>query len=244
MTPTQVSGWTSRVLDRGVLGAPPRESWKLKAYEQYRSKLCASDYPCFFGQTGELRGEMIYTFVPHGPLRDLAISMQQFVRLLRTPAHSRTSLVAFFEPEQGLTTHSQFVDRFWQILQSLHESDAHPATVRRPDHPLWEFSFEGSEMFAVGASPTYRQRRSRNLGPGIVIIFQPRILFIDSSSGAPIAREVRQRIHSRMLAYDHMPVHPDIGFYGEPANREWKQYVLPDDNSPESGLCPFRVRNP
>ena len=45
-----------------------------------------------------------------------------------------------------------------------------------------------------------------------------------------------------MLAYDGMPVHPDIGFYGDAANREWKQYALPDDNEPERGTCPFHVQ--
>ena len=42
---------------------------------------------------------------------------------------------------------------------------------------------------------------------------------------------VRQRIHKRMLAYDGMTVHPDIGFYGNISNREWKQYALPDDDA-------------
>jgi uncharacterized protein len=66
--------------------------------------------------------------------------------------------------------------------------------------------------------------------------------FIDPATSEPIAREVRQRIHKRVLTYDGMPVHPDIGFYGQTANREWKQYALPDDNSPERGLCPFHTR--
>jgi hypothetical protein len=45
-----------------------------------------------------------------------------------------------------------------------------------------------------------------------------------------------------MLAYDGMPVHPDIGFYGDSINREWKQYALPDDNASEKGACPFHPR--
>ena len=242
MISTEAAEWTSRALDRGVLGAQPREGWKLKAYEQYKAKLCAADYPCFFGQTGELRGEMMYVFVAKDGLQEMATSMRRFVSLLATPEYARCSLVAFFEPDPSLTEHSVFVDRFWQTLQFLHEHDSQPGTGRTPDHPLWEFSFEGCEMFVVGTSPTYRQRRSRNLGPGIVLIFQPRILFIDPATSEPIAAEVRQRIHKRMLAYDGMPVHPDIGFYGQPANREWRQYALPDDNSPEHGRCPFHTR--
>ena len=152
------------------------------------------------------------------------------------------SLAAFFEPDPSITDHMSFVTRFWQVLQLLHEHDRHPATDRTPDDPLWEFAFEGCEMFVVGASPTYQRRRSRNLGPGMVLIFQPRSLFIDPATSQPIAAPVRQRIHKRMLAYDGMTVHPDIGLYGDHGNREWKQYALPDDNEPETSACPFHTR--
>jgi FPC/CPF motif-containing protein YcgG len=185
----------------------------------------------------------MYTFVAQNALTEMAANMRQFVHLLATPKYARCSLAAFFEPNPALTNHTAFLNRFWQTLQFLHENDTQRATTRTPDHPLWEFSFEGCEMFVVGTSPTYRQRRSRNLGSGIVLIFQPRILFIDPATSAPIAAEVRHRIHKRMLAYDDMPVHPDIGFYGQPTNHEWKQYALPDDNAPEQGRCPFHTRS-
>lgn len=231
--------WTDRVLDEGRQGTAPCEGWELDAYEQYRGRLHAPDYPCFFGQGGEVRGEMLYTFVAEGRLEELVTNMRQFVSLIGTPRYERSSLVAFFEPNLAIADHASFVTRFWQILQFLHENDAEPASDRTPDHLLWEFSFEGCEMFVVGASPTYRLRRSRNLGPGIVLVFQPRSLFIDPATLRPIAASVRHRIHERMLAYDGMPVHPDIGFYGDSINREWKQYALPDDNEPETGTCPF-----
>lgn len=243
MKNAEVSTWTSRVLDRGVFGKEPQEGWKLSAYEQYRTRLCAQEFPCFFGQTGELRGEMMYTFVSKDALDEMVESMRKFVSLLATLEYKRSSLVAFFEPEQNLREHSAFVDHFWNILQYLHDHDSQPAVTRVPDDPLWEFSFERCEMFVVGTSPTYRQRRSRNLGDGIVLIFQPRILFIDPVTSEPIAASVRHQIHRRMLEYDGMTVHPDIGFYGQPANREWKQYALPDDNSPEHGRCPFHPRH-
>jgi FPC/CPF motif-containing protein YcgG len=55
---------------------------------------------------------------------------------------------------------------------------------------------------------------------------------------------IRQRIHKRMLAYDGMAVHPDIGFYGNVGNREWKQSALPDDNEAEAGACPLQNQPP
>jgi FPC/CPF motif-containing protein YcgG len=76
----------------------------------------------------------------------------------------------------------------------------------------------------------------------MVLVFQPRFLFIDPATSQPVAAPVRQRIHKRMLVYDGMPLHPDIGFYGDFTNREWKQYALPDDNEPARGTCPFHMR--
>ena len=237
-----VQSWTGRVLDQGRLGIPVEETWKLEAYEQYKASLRAPDYPCFFGQSGEARGEMLYTFVAPGGLHELVTNMREFVSLTGDPPHERSSLAAFFQPDPSITDHSSFVARFWGVLQFLHDHDRDPATDRTPEHPLWEFAFEGCEMFVVGASPTYKQRRSRNLGPGVVLVFQHRFLFIDPATSQPIAASVRQRIHKRMLAYDGMTVHPDIGFYGNAGNREWKQYALPDDNEPEAGACPFHAR--
>jgi FPC/CPF motif-containing protein YcgG len=209
---TEPAHWTSRVLSQGMLGISSKEGWKLQAYEQYRAKVSAPDYPCFFGQSGEARGEMLYTFIPQNSLSEMLTGMQQFTSLISSPEHMRCSLVAFFQPDPSIITHASFVNRFWQVLQYLH-----------------------------GTSPTYRLRRSRNLGLGIGLIFQPRSLFIDPTTLQPIAAHVRKSIHKRMLAYDGMPVHPDIGFYGDLSNREWKQYALPDDNEPETGGCPFRT---
>jgi uncharacterized protein len=236
--------WTTRILHYGHLGPAVEDKWKLDAYEQYRAKLRNPEYPCFFGQSAEARGEMLYSFIAWSDLRAFVTNMQQFVTLIGTPAHERASLAAFFEPDPAITDHVAFVDRFWQVLQFLHDHDRIPCTEKAPEHPLWEFGFEGCEMFVVGASPTYQRRRSRNLGPGMVLVFQPRHLFIDPATSEPIAGDVRKRIHKRMLAYDEMIVHPDIGFYGNPGNREWKQYALPDDNQPETGICPFHTRSP
>lgn len=237
-----LAGWRSRVLEEGKLGTTTLDRWKLDAYAQYKAKLSAPEYPCFFGQSGEARGEMLYAFVVGFRLDDLVTNMGQFVSLIGKPGYERCSLVAFFEPDAAVTDHASFVVRFWHVLQFLHEHDSHQVIGRASDDPLWEFSFERTEMFVVGASPTYRRRRSRNLGNGMVLVFQPRVLFIDPATSQPIATEVRQRIHKRMLTYDGMPVHPDIGFYGHSGNCEWKQYALPDDNEAEKGTCPFHTR--
>jgi uncharacterized protein len=62
--------WMGRVLDQGRLGSPVKGNWELEAYEQYRARLGAPEYPCFFGQSGEARGEMLYTFIAESNLHE------------------------------------------------------------------------------------------------------------------------------------------------------------------------------
>ena len=216
--------WTGRVLDQGRLGITVNDRWKLEAYEQYKARLRAPEYPCFFGQGGEARGEMLYTFVAKSGLNEFVTNMQQFVSLIGAPPHERSSLVAFFEPDPSITDHGSFVARFWHVLQFLHEHDRNPATERTPDHPLWEFAFEGCEMFVVGASPTYQRRRSRNLGPCVVLVcdaqqravFEAYVVLVtrdrscrgQSVVGAAAARQTRARAQDPAVlgALDQAPV--------------------------------------
>ena len=64
-------------------------------------------------------------------------------------------------------------------------------------------------------------------------------MFVDIATAEPISPAVRDRIRRRAAAWDGLPPHPDLGFYGDPGNLEWKQYCLPDDNMPATGTCPF-----
>lgn len=228
------------MLNAGVRRIDDLPAWWTQAYDRYRATLDRPDYPCFFGQTAERRGEMFYAFCDRAREPDaMRETMMRFAALGREPAYARHSLAMFFEPDASVCSHDAFVARFWQTLAHIHRADHAPMDPAHPDDPLWEFSFDGRKMFVVGTSPTYRQRRSRVVADGMVLLFQPRVLFTDAATGEPIGIDVRRRIHQRMLAYDGMPVHPDIGFYGDPRNREWKQYVLPDDNAPVDGQCPF-----
>ncbi|CAN7653797.1 YqcI/YcgG family protein [Caballeronia sp. LjRoot31] len=233
--------WTARILNIEASNSGALPAWWRDAYHSYRKTLEQPDYPCFFGQAAERRGEMFYAFDGERPEIARA-TMQRFVELGHDAALTRHSLAMFCAPDPALTSHTEFLRRFWTLLLQLHEADGVPMRPTDPDDPLWEFSFGGRKMFVVGTAPTYHQRRSRVVGSGIVLLFQPRELFTDLTTGKPIGAEVRRQIHARMLEYDAMPVHPDIGFYGDPRNREWKQYCLPDDNAPVTGRCPFASR--
>jgi FPC/CPF motif-containing protein YcgG len=75
---------------------------------------------------------MLYTFTSGINLQEMATNMEQFVALIGTPHHERSSLVAFFQPDPSIMDHMSFVTQFWQVLQFLHEHDRNPATNRTP----------------------------------------------------------------------------------------------------------------
>lgn len=53
-------------------------------------------------------------------------------------------------------------------------------------------------------------------------------------------RNARRIIRQKLAAYDAIPMYPELGHYGDPANREWKQYFVPEANQPVTAVCPFR----
>ena len=62
MTTATIPDWTARILVLGKLGTSHLSGWMIEAYEQYRAKVPTPEYPCFFGQAAEARGEMLYCF--------------------------------------------------------------------------------------------------------------------------------------------------------------------------------------
>ncbi len=189
---------------------------------------------------------MFYTFVPRGATQSLIESMVTFAALAKVPPYDRNNLAMFFEPDATPLSHEEYRGIFWRVLQLLHDADTHAEAdhQRDPSDPSWEFCFQGVEMFVVCACPSFSQRRSRNLGPGMVLLFQPRSVFVDKITNKVIGLRARQQVRKRLLTWDAVEAHPDLGFFGDPGNLEWKQYFLPDDNQPNAGGCPFSRRQP
>ena len=96
-------------------------------------------------------------------------------------------------------------------------------------------------MFVFAAAPSYAHRTSRNVGPGLVLLFQPRNVFDGIEGGTPRGMAARQIIRSRLNRWDTVPVHPDLGDYGDPSNSEWRQYFIPDGHRRLAEKCPLQI---
>lgn len=237
--------WRSRVIAGCRTGATASiPEWLAASYSTLRAQVLDPAYPCFFGTIAERRGEMFYSFVNGKDTRELPATMQTFATLSAQPQYRRNNLAVFFEPDVQPLSHSAYRELFWRILQQLHDVDPDAQADEQPDpmEEAWEFSYAGVQMFVVCACPSFRARRSRNLGPGMVLLFQPRSVFVDTITNKVIGREARNEVRKRLDAWDEIPAHPDLGFFGDPGNLEWKQYFLEDANVPAGDRCPFLKR--
>ncbi|WP_408439591.1 YqcI/YcgG family protein [Paraburkholderia caffeinilytica] len=237
--------WKSRIIAGRATGAaaqPP--AWLDASYETLRTHVMDPAYPCFFGTMAEKRGEMFYSYVNGKDIGDLAATMETFAELVSLPQYRKNNIAVFFEPDAEPLTHDAYHALFWRILQHLHDVDPDPHADAQPEPSSedWEFSFAGVETFVVCACPSFRARHSRNLGPGMVLLFQPRSVFVDTITNKVIGREARNQVRKRLETWDEISAHPDLGFFGDPGNLEWKQYFLDDANVRADDRCPFLKR--
>lgn len=238
----KVNDWRRRIINGFSVGDDHPPPWLANAYPTFRKNILDDDYPCYFGSRAERNDALYYSYVGGSRLDHLPTTLQTFLGVCSNISRDKNNLVVFFEPEDGTATHSRHRAVFWDTLRYLREHDPTPSADSYrsdPSDSLWEFPFAGSLFFVVGISPSYRSHRSRNLGPCMIMVFQPREVFSDGGTGNGISAEAREVIRKRVELYDGVRAHPDLNSYGHPENLEWTQYFLSDDNSRERGRCPL-----
>ncbi|WP_103349444.1 amino acid adenylation domain-containing protein [Amycolatopsis sp. CA-128772] len=223
-------------------------AWLVRAAEVFRTDVGHAEYPCHFGRNALHLGELFGTWVGEdGDLAAMRDDLVAFLDATRPFAHRRMALAAFFAPEPG-AGHAEHGRRFWTVLRRLCDTDDRPwpdEIPTAPEHSRWEFSFHGVPMFVFAAAPTHVARRSRNLGAGLVMLFQPRNVFAGIEGGSPAGMVARRRIRERLAAWDTIEPHPFMGSYGDASNFEWKQYYISDaDGGAMYETCPLNEAVP
>ena len=186
---------------------------------------------------------LFYSHVTNGDIAHLPTTIETFLGLCSHLSRDKNNLIVFFEPLSSPLTHAEYRAVFWNTLLYLQHNDPKPPTgTANVDYsdPLWEFPFSANRLFVLGVSPSYKQRQSRNLGPGLIMVFQPRQIFQDHITGNQIGAEARTYIRQRLERWDGVPPHPDLNVYGQSRNREWAQYFIADEQVSEAGCCPLR----
>jgi FPC/CPF motif-containing protein YcgG len=223
--------------------------WWHEAYDDLSRILTSSTqaFPCLYATRAHRNNALRFVFL-NGSETDTAIAafgkaLSEYVKICHSLA-PYTAFLALFGPDHEEMTLKEHHAEFWRALQRLHELDTHPWPEQIPTdpvEPLWEFCFNGEPMFVLGSGPAHVARRSR-YNSVRTISFQPRFMFDELISTPVLLARARRIIRERVLEIDGFPVHPMIQMYHEDGNREWRQYVVPEDNSPIEGSCPFHAR--
>lgn len=211
----------------------------------------AEPFPCVFAVAAANSGGLRFGFVDDlYDERTWSVLPEILASYLATyqSISRNTSLVVFFGSGDG--TAGQRTDdvlgyerRFWSLLRYLHDADGEPWPSDIPtdtEDPAWEFSFQGSPIFVVCNTPAHRRLRSRS-NPVFTITFQPRWVFEGLAPTTPRGAAARKVIRERLRRMDEVDSTPLLGSYGDPANREWKQYFLRDDAT-VAEKCPFAAK--
>ena len=100
---------------------------------------------------------------------------------------------------------------------------------QNPAHHKWEFCFDEEPYFVFCATPAHTLRKSRHF-PFLLLAFQPRWVFEEINNSTAFGHKMKKLIRKRLIEYDAIPCHPDLKWYGQEDNHEWKQYFLSDDD--------------
>jgi FPC/CPF motif-containing protein YcgG len=229
-----------RVAEVEAADLPP---WAAAAYAEIRDKVLDEAFPCTFGTVAQRRGEILYAFIEPASLRAALVAYTDFLRPLAPVVASLTPLAVVMPPLTGFSEREYF-EYGWSLLQRLHDDDPHPWPARiprEPDDPKWSYCFGGLPLFVNFKTPVHVNRRSRRTARSFMLLFQSRDGFDVVAGDSPQGRRARDLIRRKLAAYDAVSVFPELAHYATAANREWRQYFVPEDNAPLAGECPFHV---
>ncbi|WP_239422026.1 YqcI/YcgG family protein [Bacillus sp. CGMCC 1.16541] len=222
--------------------------WGKTVFESFKRDLVSESapFPCVLGVEGFKHNLLRFGFCtsPYDKkeIKQCAQALTQYLQEFRSLGRY-TSFVMFFEPTETKPM-EDYEKMFWDTLQHLHELDEEEWPEDIPNHPsdpLWEFCFGGEPIFVVCNTPAHHLRKSRR-SDTFMITFQPRWVFEGIREDTKVGKSVKKLVRHRLTTYDTVAPHPELGWYGNAQNREWKQYFLHDTNDETTKKCPFHSK--
>ncbi|QCI12007.1 YqcI/YcgG family protein [Pseudomonas putida] len=224
------------------------QHWTYKTIEHFRGILANPDFPCLFGRKAVASQSCHILFARAEHLADdIARGLSDYVALvIPVPLKQRigSPLVVFLETT-GDSTLAQQQALAWKVLRGVHARDPQPWPQAMPTDPEdsdWSFCYAGMPLFINMNFPGHQQMKSRNLGPHITFVINPRENFDEVANAATESgKRIRARIRDRVRHYNDGVVPDTLGAFGEEGNYEWKQYQLQEQGSLNPSRCPFHA---
>ncbi|MFC3884075.1 YqcI/YcgG family protein [Bacillus songklensis] len=224
------------------------EEWEQSAFHLLATKMTDREkpFPCIPAHQGFMLNHLRYAFLgdPRASAthKDLAALLKSYSECSRQTGKHASLIVFFKTPADLVQTHNikDYERLFWSLLNGTSKLDEKewPSHIPpNPAHHAWEFCFHQEQYFVYCATPGHVMRKSRSF-PFFMLAITPRWVLEEFSAAVKTASKVKQSIRERLTAYDEVPPHSDLKWYGQSDNYEWKQYFLTDDDT-SSSSCPF-----
>ncbi|MEM9538382.1 MAG: YqcI/YcgG family protein [Cyanobacteria bacterium P01_E01_bin.42] len=231
--------------------------WVAQSYEAFVDTIHRNNFPCFFGTLAEQKETIRYAIAPSlttseslGHILEAVYAYLEEERELmanKTEQNSfLLSLAILFPVEAEEHSLEYYAKQAYHFLNELHQRDRFPWPEEIPTDPNdseWRYCLGGRSLFINISTPANHDRRSRNLGPGLIAVINPDDVF--ERVWKRWGEEPRHNIYKRMEEYDRIPPYPLL-FHEE---SEWdrdlqytKLTVLSDRNDTEF-VFPFRYHS-
>jgi FPC/CPF motif-containing protein YcgG len=226
------------------------DDWRQNAFREFTGTVAQEFFPCPFAQKSLQVGTQWFIFLEtlsSAQLERLRVGLIDYLHVTQMVSGKHRlllPLVVLVKPESVPCDLAEYQRRGWSVLQYLHDHDAAPWPEDVPqesEHYLWTFCFHGVQIFVNFSSPAHRERRSRNLGSSMAFVINARKNFDVVAGNNPEGDAVRRRVRSRVAVFDGQAPGKELGTYGDPANREWRQYAAAEHGAPEPAGCPLRL---
>lgn len=225
-------------------------SERFAAFNELKEVLADVAFPCLFGRRAWRDKTNRFLFcdrIEEGGLEHFRRGVSEYTEFVkRTDIKDRlfSPLVVFVDGLPGSQQEHHAVA--WALLQYLLDTDkaSWPERIPAdPDDPLWTFCFNDVQLFFNISTPVHQVLNSRRLSSCLTLVINPRENFdVVANSREKSGQLIRKKIRERVLEYNQGFVPPELGFFGDHDNFEWKQFQLGEPTVPAPAQCPLRMK--
>lgn len=243
LSPNEISSILNKNQIESALAKQILPTWVSDSYSAFVAIINQPEYPCFYASLAERRGMIQYSialslknldsFKNTLEAIDLYFSRVDALAQRGIEDELLSTLVIFLPPASEPLELQEYAEQAWNFLNTLVSIDEVPWPTNIPMNPQekgWSYVLRGRPIFVNVSTPAHCNRRSRNLGPGMILIINPRDLFervIDRWGPEP-----RLNIYERQRQYDNLPPYPPHLASRDESNSgdELLLYLSPDNN--------------
>lgn len=222
--------------------------WERKR-EEILQIVRSETFPCVFGRKAANVRSLYWLFHESSddPMNFIAGLIEYTNFIKNTPPEERLLRPLITVIKSDIKTLADQQKLAWEFIQLLIEKDPAPwpnNIARDVDNHNWCLCFNSNQLFINISCPGHKMVRSRNLGSEIFLVINPREIFdIVAPRNKTKGLKIRSYIRDRIKEYNTDEKIPDqLGFFGDPNNKEWKQYQLNEINGFYFNECPLRMK--